>query len=91
MIRKTDNMPTAEDWILAEAESYQEKLELANNTILIFQSMGMWGKLFKSKRLFKQYFRELHRLDREHKLKSEKIRRDIEEATQSIIKEHKRK
>jgi hypothetical protein len=88
---KNDNFPTAEDWILAEAESYQEKLNLANNTILIFESLNWFQKVFKSKKLFKQYYRDLHRLDREHKMKSERIRREIQEASSAIVKEHKRK
>jgi hypothetical protein len=88
---KNDSFPTAEDWILAEAESYEEKLNLANNTILIFQSMGWFQKLFKSKKLFKQYFRDLNQMDREHKQKSDAIKKEMEKLAKEIVKEHKHK
>lgn len=84
-----DNPPSAEDWILAEAEAYQEKLQLANNTILIFSGWPWWKRLFKSKKLFKQYYRELRELDIEHKRKSDSIRQKIEKASRDIVREHK--
>ena len=86
---KKDNTPTAEDWILQEAESFQEKLELANKTILIFQSLNWFQKAFKSKKLFKAYFRELHRLDTIHKTKRQELEGELKIQTQSIVKEHK--
>lgn len=84
-----DNLPSAEDWILAEAESYQEKLELANNTILIFRSWPWWKRVFRAKKLFSQYFKELYALDKEHKRKSEDISQKIARASKEIVREHK--
>lgn len=86
-----DNIPTAEDWILTKAEGYEAKLELANKVILMYQSLPWYKKLFKSKKLFRQYFHELRLLDRENNIKAEKIRKEIEEASSEIVRVYKRK
>jgi len=83
---KEKTEPSVEDWILAEAESYQEKLQLAHNTILVFQSMGWYHRLFKSKKLFRSYTSQLHQLDRAHLQNSEKMRKQIESAASAVMK-----
>lgn len=85
-----NDFPTAEDWILAKAEEYEEKLQLAINTILVFQSLNWFKKIFKSKKLFRTFFKEMSVLDRKHRQISEEIQKELAKAVNTVVKDHKK-